>query len=97
MLTKKDRQLLIEDFKEVSVTKNEYSNTIAELIEYIHVVKDEVKTELKTELKTEILHSRDEIMNEIQNLRDDVAVVFSYRDMIENHDERIERLESKSN
>lgn len=56
------------------------------------VTKEDLK---KTEKKfTDLLIDfKDAILKEIKNLRDDVALVTGYKDQIEDHDYRIERLE----
>lgn len=43
-----------------------------------------------------IVSFKDEILKEIQDLRADVAITTGYRDMIEDHDQRIEVLERKT-
>ena len=43
-------------------------------------------------LKNDILNFKDEILSEIQDLRDDVSVVTGYRQMLEDHEEDIEKL-----
>jgi hypothetical protein len=57
----------------------------------------EIVTEIVAEnnkyLKDDILKFKDEILGEIVNLRDDFAVLTGYRDMIEDHGVRIEKLE----
>lgn len=45
--------------------------------------------------KNDIISFKDQILYEIQKLRDDVAIVIGYRDMIEDHENRIGRLEVK--
>lgn len=47
-------------------------------------------------LNGNIVSFKDEILKEIQDLRADVAITTGYRDMIEDHDQRIEVLERKT-
>ena len=44
--------------------------------------------------KDDLINFKDSILSEIIKLREDIAVVIGYRDMIENHDQRIEKLET---
>lgn len=109
MLTKRDRQLLMADFKEVFATKDDLMGfaTKHELTSAISDLKSELKGDiqdlrielkgdiqgLRTELKDEILTFKDAILGEIINLREDFAVLTGYRDMIENHEVRLVRIE----
>jgi hypothetical protein len=52
---------------------------------------------LKKELKNDILQFKDDILGEIVKLREEVAVVNGYRDKIENHEERLEAIETELN
>ncbi|MEK7096966.1 MAG: hypothetical protein AAB859_01470 [Patescibacteria group bacterium] len=54
----------------------------------VFVTKDEFK-----DLKNDIVTFKDEILHEIIKLRDDITVVIGYRDMIEDHEQRIIKLE----
>lgn len=45
--------------------------------------------------RSDIILFKDQILHEIQKLRDDVAIVIGYRDMIGDHETRIEILEVK--
>lgn len=54
------------------------------------VTKDEFK-----DLKNDIVTFKDEILHEIIKLRDDITVVIGYRDMIEDHEQRIIKLEKE--
>jgi len=44
--------------------------------------------------RDDLINFKDSILSEIIKLREDIAVVIGYRDMIENHDQRIEKLET---
>ena len=55
----------------------------------VFVTKDEFSN-----LKNDIVDFKDSILSEIIKLREDIEVVIGYRDMIENHDQRIEKLET---
>lgn len=52
-------------------------------------------TVVKKELKEEIVIFKNEILKEIQGLREEVAVVTGYKDQIEDHEERITSIEKK--
>jgi len=82
-LTKKDLEISLIPFS----SRNELEATTVEIIKYIG--------EVKTELKNDILTFKDQILFEINKLRDDVTVTTGYRDMIEDHDVRIGKLEVK--
>ncbi len=43
--------------------------------------------------KDEVVQFKDQILKEIKDLRDDVTVVVGYRDTIEDHEQRITKLE----
>lgn len=81
--TKKDLNAALVPYS----TKKELEATTVELIKYIG--------EVKTELKNDILDFKDQIMHELNKIRDDIAVVVGYRDRIEDHEVRIETLEAK--
>lgn len=48
-------------------------------------------------MREEIIQFKDDILNEIIKLREDNTVIVGYRDMIEDHDIRITKLERKIN
>lgn len=54
----------------------------------VFVTKGEFK-----DLKNDIVAFKDEILHEIIKLRDDITVVIGYRNMIEDHEQRIIKLE----
>ncbi len=81
--TKKDLEALLVPYS----TKKELEAITIELIKYIG--------EVKTELKNDILTFKDQILFEINKLRDDITVTTGYRDMIQDHESRIETLEAK--
>lgn len=49
--------------------------------------------EFKNEFKNIVIGFKDEILKEIQNLRVDVTIVTGYKDQIEDHEDRITKLE----
>jgi len=49
----------------------------------------------RKEFKEDIASFKDEILYEIKKLREEVIVVGGYRDMIEDHEQRIARLEAQ--
>lgn len=81
--TKKDLTVTLAPYS----TRKELEATTVELIKYIG--------EVKAELKNDILSFKDQILFEINKLRDDVTVTTGYRDMIQDHEARIETLEAK--
>lgn len=46
--------------------------------------------------KHDLIQFKDDILFEIKAMREELAVVIGYRQMIENHEERIEVLEQQS-
>jgi len=59
----------------------------------VFVTKDELMNANKS-LRKDIVDFKDSILSEIIKLREDIEVVIGYRDMIEDHDQRIEKLET---
>lgn len=45
--------------------------------------------------RDDLVNFKDDILSEIIKLREDIEVVIGYRDMIEDHDQRIGKLEAK--
>jgi len=45
--------------------------------------------------KNDLIDFKDAILHEIQNLRDDITVTTGYRDTIEDHEDRLEVIETK--
>ena len=56
----------------------------------VFATKDEFK-----EIKNNIISFKNEILQEIIKLRDDITVIISYRDIIEDHEQRIVKLEKQ--
>ena len=54
--------------------------------------KDELKS-VKDELKELIISFKDNILHELQAIRDNQELITGYKDQIENHDLRIEHIE----
>ncbi len=44
--------------------------------------------------RNDLINFKDTILSEIIKLREDIEVIIGYRDMIEDHDQRIEKLET---
>ena len=61
----------------------------------IFVTKHEFQ-KVTTEIRNEIINFKDAILNEIVKLREDISVVVGYRGMLEDHDQRITKLEKKT-
>ena len=55
---------------------------------------DVKKLEKKFASKEDLINFKDSILSEIIKLREDIEVVIGYRDMIEDHNQRIEKLET---
>lgn len=43
--------------------------------------------------KSDLVSFKDAILKEIRDLRDEIALVLGYRDTIENHDKRLDRID----
>ncbi len=61
--------------------------------QWIKAEIDESAHETKSVLRSELLSFKDEILHEIRGMREELAIVIGYRQHIENHDERIEKIE----
>ena len=86
MLTKSD----IKNLKEIFATKDDLKR---------FATKDELKSEvfsLQSELKSDILNFKDEILHEIRSMRQELIVIIGYKDQIEDHEVRLEKLENKA-
>lgn len=56
------------------------------------VLKHEIQSSEKR-LENQVLEFKDAILHEITKMRDEVAIVGGQRDMLEDHDQRIETIE----
>ncbi len=45
--------------------------------------------------KNDLINFKDVILHEIQNLRDDLTVATGYRDALEDHEDRLETIETQ--
>ncbi len=98
--TKEEVRLIVRE--EVDFIAQKLIHT---LVDYIDEKNQELKVELKGEIndvkqviahvKEDIIQFKDDILHEIIDLRDDITVTTGYRDMIENHEQRITDLEKK--
>lgn len=62
----------------------------------VFATKDELKDGLKkleARLINNVVEFKDEVLHEIIKLREDMIIVSGHRDMLEDHDQRIEKLE----
>jgi hypothetical protein len=85
--TKDDlKKFVTKDESKKFATKEDLLNVSTELIRSF-------RSELSG-LKEDIINFKDSILTEIIELREDVAVVTGYRNLIEDHDKRIEKLET---
>jgi hypothetical protein len=82
-----ERQVATKDDLKHFATKDDLANFVT------NSKFDETLKKYAT--KDDIIAFKDEILHEIKGLREDVAIVTGYRDMIEDHDIRIEKLEKK--
>lgn len=58
------------------------------------LTKTDIKTlEEKFATKNDVVEFKDEILHEIRNVRDDVAILTGYKDQIEDQETRIESVE----
>jgi len=61
-------------------------------LKVVFATKDDLK-KLDNKLSNNIIEFKDEILHEIVALRKDISVVSGHRDMLKNHETRIEKLE----
>ena len=83
-------------------THDDVSKSVKEMIDFVlstnNQTKSDIRTEMqdmKKELKVDIVQFKDEVLSEIIKLRKDITVVIGYRDTIEDHENRIQKLEKK--
>ncbi|MBI4974180.1 hypothetical protein HZC27_06245 [Candidatus Roizmanbacteria bacterium] len=65
------------------------TNADVKKLKDVFATKDEMK-----ELRNDVIGFKDAILHEITKLREDITVVIGYRDMIEDHENRIGKIES---
>lgn len=68
------------------------TNADIKKLKTVFATKEELQ-QLEKRLTNNIIEFKDEILHEIVALREDMAVVTGYRDMLENHEQRIEKVE----
>lgn len=83
MLTKKD----LEKLKEIFATKDDLK-AMEDRQDQKFATKEDI-----VNLKENIISFKDAILKEIGDLRDEVTIIGGSRDMIEDHDIRIEKIE----
>lgn len=88
MLTKSDLKLIKAMFGEQESKTNEKFSRVDEKF-------SRVDEKFKM-LENTLIEFKDAILGEIKSLREDIAIVTGYRDMIEDHETRIEKLEQKN-
>lgn len=49
--------------------------------------------EAQQKLKEDMLAFKDEVLHEITSMRDEIGILVGYRDMIEDHENRLQKLE----
>jgi hypothetical protein len=77
--------------KRVFVTKEDLKKFVTVDYSKRFATKEDLK---KYATKDDLINFKDSILSEIIKLREDVTVIIGYRDLIENHDKRIEKLET---
>lgn len=71
------------------LTRNELQEELKK-----YPTKEDLQNELKKfATKDDLVTFKDEILHEIVKMRDEVAIVGGQRDMLEDHDQRIETIE----
>lgn len=78
------------------IKKREARRNITPLSE--EVFRDVLKQEIQSSEKrfeNKVLEFKDAILKEIEDMRDEVAIVGGQRDMLEDHDQRIETIEKQ--
>lgn len=102
-ITKKDLKKELSDY----ATKKDLQRSVNQLIEYINLSSELTKKELREEiralrdelkrdisqLKRDIIQFKDDILYELIKIRENMDVMVGYRDLIENHEVRIHKLE----
>jgi len=80
-----------------ALSTNDVKKVVRDVIKEERIAtKDDIKEALASyATKDDIISFKDEILKEIKDLRVDVTIVTGYRDMIEDHDQRIEAIEEK--
>lgn len=87
-VTKKEVEEIIEKNNEKLIS------SIKE--EFLHVYEILAQHDKKfVKLENDIVQFKDDILHEIVDLRDDITVVTGYRKMLEDHDHRIVKIETK--
>ena len=77
------------------ITRNEIKTELKKELKRYPTKDDLNKSLEKYVTKDDLINFKDSILSEIIKLREDIEVVIGYRDMIEDHDQRIEKLETK--
>lgn len=58
----------------------------------INKVRDDLK---RYALKEDLVNFKDEILREIRSMRQELVIIIGYKDQIEDHEVRLEKLEKK--
>lgn len=88
MLTKSDLKAIRDVFSE------EFSKNFKKAFDKsFPQAFNESFSEARKTLKDDLITFKDQILTEIKKLREEVAVVIGYKDQIEDHETRIEKLE----
>lgn len=92
MLTKKDRQTLAEDFKQIFVTKNEFETRFIEHEAKLATAFEKFRSEMITRLdrllgKSETIETEQVVSAHVQS---------KHTQQLENHEHRLNHLEEQS-
>ena len=91
MITDADIKKIEKAFEKKFATKDDLKRFATKNDLKRFATKDDLKNYAT---RDDLINFKDSILNEIIKLREDIEVVIGYRDMIENHDQRIEKLET---
>ena len=80
MITESDIRKIKDSLSDTFATKSELHSEVGSL---------------RLELKNDLVNFKDAILHEILALRDELSIVLGYREQIENHEHRLEKLEKK--
>jgi len=63
------------------------------LLKEVFATKDDL---MRYALKEDLIKFKDEILHEIRSMRQELIVIIGYKDQIEDHEVRLEKLENKA-
>ncbi len=88
----------IKKLQKIFVTKEEHRASIERVINYINFRLEPLdKIErVVDEVENKLILFKDEILHEVVAMREELAVTLGHRDMLEDHEIRITKLEKKT-